>query len=157
MHLTGRSFILPLVGILTLLCTACSSKNEGKIVGKWKVQSGSGMDAKDLKSFEENKIYFVFDFKADKSLTIGLEATDSKSQATLASLSQGKTTSFNMKYRLRSGDAVEFYDLPKEMTEKGSGFIGKNKDLAKTHIMINGDNMIMTDDDGKTGNLVRMK
>ena len=60
------------------------------------------------------------------------------------------------KYKLLKGDAVEIYDLPKEMQDKeGDGLFGRKKDKAKTNIKISGDNMTMTDDDGKSCKLSR--
>jgi len=68
-----------------------------------------------------------------------------------------KNTTITCKYRLPAGDAVEFFDLPKELQEKGGGLFGKGKDSAKTTVKIDKDEMTMTDDDGKTGKFTRMK
>jgi hypothetical protein len=156
MHLTARSLLLFIVGGAALFCTACGSNNQGKIVGKWKMLSMPGMDAAQTKEMDKLNVYAFFEFKDDGSMTVGAESSDKDMQALL--LKQGVAKTLSCKYKLRSGDVVEFYDLPKEMQEKnGGGLFGSNKDRAKTRVKISGDNMTWTDDDGKSGNLVRLK
>ena len=137
------------------LVAGCGSNNKGKIEGKWKVNSMPGMEEKELKMMETMKAYGFMEFTPDGAMRIGVESADPQVQMLLAGA--GDKTVLSCKYKLGSGDSVEFYDLPKEMQEKGGGLFGKNKDRAKTSVKISGDNMTLTDPDGKTGTLTRVK
>jgi len=160
-----RPFVRPLalfvVGAVALLCTACgSSNNKGKIVGKWKINELPHKDNEAKEDFEglsKLGIYVYFDFRADNTLEMGVGADKPETLEFVKAMSKGQALQWTAKYKLLSGDGVEFYDLPKEMQEKGGGIFGKNKDRARTNVKIDGDRMTMTDDDGKTGQLSRVK
>jgi hypothetical protein len=154
MFLTARRVTLFFVCCLALLCNACSSNNKGKIEGKWKIVSGPGFDANTAKQLDIIKMYVYIEFKSDNTLTIGADTTDQNFKKQVAEAA--KSFSKGCKYRLKSGDIVEFYDIPKEMQEKGNGGLFGNKDRARPRIRIDGDNMTMTDDSGQM-NLVRLK
>ncbi len=155
MRVNARSLMLLIVGSIALSCTACSSNNAGKIIGKWKILSAPGLDSNLVKQMESMKIYTFIEFKADNGLIIGAESSDPKLQGELAKSGQAMTKS--CKYKLKGGDVVEFYDMPKDMQEKGGGGLFGGKDRARTRIKINGDDMTMIDDDGKNASLVRVK
>ena len=89
-------------------------------------------------------------FTATVEYSVEVEAASEKDVTRLVT--------WDAKYKLLSGEGVEFHDLPKDLQEQaGGGLFGRNKDRARTKIHIDGDNMTMTDDDGKSGKLVRIK
>jgi len=161
MRYTSRPFALIAVCAIAMLCTACGSKNKGKIEGKWKLIEAPASNEKDSETFQEmskSGLYMFFDFKADKSLTIGLHSDSEDMLKMVKALAPNKKITWDAKYKLLSGEGVEFHDLPKDLQEQaGGGLFGRNKDRARTKIHIDGDNMTMTDDDGKSGKLVRIK
>jgi len=140
------------VALLALSCSACASKNEGKIVGKWKMISGAGIDQQ-AKELEPLSAYMFMEFKADGSLIIGAESSDPNLQKVLQG--SGAKTTLSCKYHLRSGATVEFTDMLKEM-QTGGGPFGKSS-KARTNVTIDGDNMTMKDSDGTTMKLVKIK
>jgi hypothetical protein len=155
-----RSFVRTtsfVVVCLSLSALGCGSNNKGKIEGKWKIVSATGQE-QEMKQLAEMNGYMYMEFKADGVLAIGFEMTDPAMKKMIEAAAPGKT-SFALKYRLLSGDDVEFYDMPKEMQDQkgGGGLFGGGKDKAKTKIKIDGDNMTMTDSDGKSGTLTRVK
>jgi hypothetical protein len=158
MRLSARPLVMIAVCGLAMLCTACgASNNKGKIEGKWKMVSGPGFDEQ-AKMFEMLKAYFYFDFKPEGTLALGLEMSDPEMKKMFEGKVGAEKTSFTCKYKLLKGDAIEIYDLPKEMQkEGGGGLFGRNKDKARTNVKINGDNMTMTDEDGKSFQLSRVK
>lgn len=154
MRLPARPIALVAVFGLALLCTACSSNNKGKIEGKWKFVSAPGLDEGMLKKLEADKIHLYIEFTPGGTVSIGAASPDPEVQKRIDE-NQEKVT-ISCKYKLQSGDGVEFYDLPKEMREQGGGLFG-NKDRARTSITVDGDTMTMTDDHGKTGKFARWK
>jgi|GEM_PF-6187028 len=120
-----------------------SSNNEGKIVGKWKIISGPGMDAKQMESLGMS---MIMEFKDDGTVAMFPQFSDPKMQKMVEA--SGEKTSFSWKYKLGSGDAVEFYDFPKELKGKkgGDGPFG-SKERAKGNIKIDGDNMTINDEE----------
>jgi hypothetical protein len=156
-----RSLALIAVCGLAALSTACGSKNKGKIEGKWKLTeapTGKADDAENFKQMAQQGLYMYFDFKGDNTLTIGLHSDNEEMIKMMKSFAPNQQLAWTVKYKLLSGESVEFYDLPKELQEKGGGgLFGTNKDKARTKVHIDGDNMTMTDSDGKSGKLVRIK
>lgn len=157
-----RQFLRPLtlaaVFGISMLCTACGSNNKDKIVGKWKISDIPGQSEKDAAEFAEMSkmgMYVYFDFRPDNTMVMGVEADKPEIMEFVKAMAKGQQLSWTAKYKLLSRDGVEFYDLPKEMREKGGGLF--SKDRGRTKIKIDGDKMTMTDDDGKTGHLVRIK
>jgi len=147
-----RPLVLSLLFGATLFAAGCGkSSNEGKIVGKWKLLSAPGLDESQMKMAEALGMSFVFDFKPDGTLVAGLEAKD----AELAKMIEkgGEKTSQTGKYKLLSGDDVEFSGMGGG--KGGGGLFGKTE-TSRLKIKIDGDNMTMTGSDG-TGNLTRMK
>jgi len=150
-----RKVLYLAVCALALTATACSSNNKGKIEGKWKFVSGPGIDQQ-AKTLESAKAYLFFDFRPDGTVAIGVESSDPAMQKLLVGGTE-KTT-MSCKYKLLSGDGVEFYDMPKEMQDgKGGGMFGKNKERARTSAKIDGDNMTLTDPDNTRLTCVRVK
>jgi len=133
------------------------SNIKDKIFGKWKIVDAPGLDKEQIKQLEMLKLYVFMEFKADGSLAIGAAGVDAEAQKLLDNAP--KDTTVRLKYRLLADDEVEFFDLPKEL-QKGAGaggLFGKGKDKAKTTMKIDKDAMTMTDEDGKTGKLTRVK
>jgi hypothetical protein len=145
MHLTARSLMLFVVGV-ALFCTGCGSNNKGKIVGKWKVVSATGESDNSFKQMEQMKISLFFDFKDDNSVSMSVESTEERPKG--AKQEVNSLFSFNFKYKLLSGDMVEFYDLPKDLQQKGGGglFGSGTKDRGREKIKISGDNMTIIED-----------
>ena len=160
MRFSARPFALIAVCGIALACTACGSKNKGKIEGKWKLAdapSGSPEDTANFKKMADTGLYMFFDFRPDNSLTIGIHSDNEDMLKMIKALAGDQKISWDVKYKLLSGEGVEFYDLPKEFREQGGPGLFGGKDRARTKIRIEGDNMAMTDNDGKTAKLVRMK
>ncbi|HEX3146606.1 MAG TPA: hypothetical protein VHR66_00800 [Gemmataceae bacterium] len=146
---------------LALVAAGCGSNNKGKIEGKWKITefpSEPNSNTKDtFADLGKMGLYIAMEFKSDESLVMALAADKPETLEFVKLMSQGKPTSWNAKYKLESGDGVEFYDLPKDMQNKGGGGLFGSKDRAKVKIKIDGDNMTMTDDTSKVIKLVRVK
>jgi len=145
---------LRLVFVLAILCpallaTGCSSNNTGKIVGKWKMVSGKGMEAQKA-TMDSLKAYVFMEFKPDNTVSIGVESSDPAFQKILAA--GAEKTNMTGKYKLKSGNTVEMYDMPKQ---NGTGFF-QGKDRAQTDIKIEGTKMTMTDPDGSTFQLEKV-
>src|SRR5262245_61112458 len=125
MHQSARVLCVAVV-FASAAAAGCGSNNKGKIEGKWKLVSMAG-DQNMMKEMEMVKGYMYFDFRPDGTLIVGAESSDPAFQQMIAAA--GGKTSLSMKYRLSSGDWVEMYDLPKEMTPgKGGGLFGSGKD-----------------------------
>ena len=142
----SRKIAFVLLAALAIVATGCgSSNNKGKIVGKWKMTGGAGMKEDDLKMMEAFGVAMVVEFRDDGTVTLGAQANNPELQKALDSKEK---SSFTFKYKLHSGDVVEFYDLPKEMQEskKGGSPFG-SKDRGKVNVKIEGDNMTWSDDD----------
>lgn len=135
------------------LVAGCSSNNKGKIEGRWKFVSVPGVDEKMVQQLAAEKVYLFVDFSPNGTMTLGAASEDKDVQQRLNQ--SGEKVTMSCKYKLLSGDDVEFYDLPKEMQEKG-GLFG-SKDRARTKVKVTGDTMTMTDPDGKSGSFARMK
>lgn len=160
MRVFGRPIALIMVCSLALLCTACGSNNKGKIVGKWKItdppDKTSEKSRKDYAKMSQAGFYMSLEFKPDGVLTIGLGSDKPDQLDFLRAMAPNNRISWDAKYKLQTGDTVEFYDLPKEMQSSGGGGLFGGADRVKVKISINGDTMSMTDKEG-TGKLVRMK
>jgi hypothetical protein len=126
--------------------------NKSKIVGKWKITGGTDIKADDLKAMEMFKAFVFMEFRADGSARLGVEFGDPDFKK-LVEKGGADKTSFNFKYKLGPGDNIEIYDLPKELTAKGGPF---NKDRAKCIVKIDGDKMVITDEDKKTLELKKL-
>jgi hypothetical protein len=142
-----------------LFAAGCKSNNEGKIVGKWKVigVSGPNADPEDFAEMQKFGVYLFLDFRVDGVMVVGIDSDNPEKLNEIKQLAPGGKLSVDVKYKLRFGDGIEFYDLPAEMQEQGGGLFGRNKDRALAKVKINGDQMTMTDDDGTSGQLVRVK
>jgi hypothetical protein len=134
--------------------TGCSSNNKGKIEGRWKFVNVPGVDQNMVRQLDTMGIYLFIEFDPNGTMTLGAASANKDIQEKLAQ--SGEKVTFSCKYKLHSGDDVEFYDLPKELQEKGGGLFG-NKDRARTKIKVNGDTLTMTDPDGKSGTFSRAK
>lgn len=159
----SRKCAFALLAGFALIATGCggASNNAGKIVGKWQITGGPGMKGDEMKMMEMMKITPYFEFKADGTAGFGISAADAMFKKMIEEKAGG-VTNVTFKYKLLSGDGVELYDLPKELTEKkggGGGMFGK-KDRARANVKIDGDSMSISDDDElKTSpmTLTRMK
>jgi hypothetical protein len=123
---------------LALAAVGCGSNNKGKIVGKWRLDSGGGMTEPVLKQLAEQEGYAFFEFKDDGTMTMGFGSTDPQKQEALDKLTLG-----SCKYKLGTGDAVELYDLSKSMRDDEGGSPFGKEDRAKGAIKIDGDTMTL--------------
>jgi hypothetical protein len=126
------------------------SNNTKAIKGKWKVDSLPGIGEAEQKVFKELQVTLYFDFAADGTFAMGF---DSPNKAFMDALKDKfGTTRFLAKYKLLAEDGVELYDFaPGPLSD---AFKGKK---ARSDCKIDGEKMTMTDPDGKTGKLTRMK
>jgi hypothetical protein len=128
------------------------SNNKGKIVGKWKVTSGSDKKVDELKTLEMLKLFMVFEFKDDGTLLFGIDSDDAETKKRL----KKETSSYTVTYTLGPGDEVELSGLAKaDENKKGDGPPGK-KDRQKATIKIDGDKMTITDAEKKTIELKKL-
>src|SRR5207248_6894950 len=121
-----------------------------------KLVSAPGLDQVN-KQMEEMQAYMYMEFKPDGTLTMGADFADPQMKELVEKMaaSSGQKISYSWKYKLLSGDGVEFYDMPKELQQKGGGVFGKGES-SKVKVTIDGDNMTVTGSDG-TGKLTRVK
>jgi hypothetical protein len=141
---------------LALLAVGCSSNNKGKIEGKWKFVSlpEKAADKGGLAELTKAGFYIYIEFQADGGATFGI-GSDKKEADRNKEEEANQQTAWKLKYKLLPGDAVEFYDTPKELqTGTGGGLFG-SKGRAKVTVAINGTEMKITDDDG-TATLTRI-
>jgi hypothetical protein len=151
-----RFFTASLVVAIALFAVGCGkSNNEGKIVGKWKIDYAPGFDEGMVQMLAAEKIYAYIEFTPDNTCTIGVTSDDPTVRQEIAQ--SGEATTVRCKYKLLSGDGLEMYDMPKELQEGAGSPFGGKADRARTKAKIDGDTMTMTDDDGKTGKLTRIR
>jgi hypothetical protein len=140
---------------LALFASGCGvpSNNKGKIEGKWKVVSfPDKLSAEDKAGFDQmaqEGVYFFMEFTSEGVVTVGFDGPQ-KLLDSMKAFTHDKQITWEAKYKLRAGDEVEFYDLPKEMQANG-GLLG-----SKATIQIQGTEMKMTDADG-TATLQKMQ
>jgi hypothetical protein len=140
----SRKVAFILLAALAIVATGCgSSNNKGKIVGKWKITGGGGIKEDQAKMMEALGVAAYIEFREDGTAAFGMQANNPEFQKALDSKEK---TSASFKYKLLSGDVVEFYDLPKDSGEKSNNPFG-SKDREKATIKIDGDNMTISDDD----------
>jgi hypothetical protein len=151
MRFTRLAFLALLVAVTGLVAGCGKSNNEGKIQGKWKIEYAPGFEEQMVKQLASMQTYAYIEFGKD-TCTIGVHSENPQVLDGLAK--SGEKTTMTCKYKLLSGDGLEMYDLPPELKSMGTG--GK-ADRARTKVKIDGDNMTMTDDDGKQGKLTRVK
>jgi hypothetical protein len=144
--LSRRAVVLSAVAMLVLSLSSCGSKNEGKIIGKWKVVDSSKAE---FKQIGDSGMYMYFEFQGDGTFNMGIGANDPNLEKLLAM--SGKPLKYPGKYKLAMGETVNFTDFK---GPDGKGFDGKDK--ATTKVTINGDDMRMTDPDGTTMTLKKM-
>ena len=157
---TARPLAILVLAVSGLLATGCGkSNNEGKIVGKWKIvglpDKTSAQHRDEFSKLNTLGVYVYLDFRPDNTLTMGVGSDAPGMLQMMKAGAPGGKLEWPAKYKLKSGDAVEIYDMPKEMQGQGGGMFG-SKDRAAVKISINGDNMSMTDEEG-TGQLVRVQ
>ncbi|MBN9119993.1 MAG: hypothetical protein J0I06_12660 [Planctomycetes bacterium] len=155
----SRKVAFVLLAALAITATGCGSNNKGKIEGKWKVVSfpekTSEKNKNDVAEMGKLGIYVYMEFKPEGAFVFGVGAEKQEMLDMMKALAPNQKTTWDAKYKLLSGDGVEIYDLPKDMQKEGSGLFG-NKDRARVKVVINGDEMKMTDDDG-TATLTKIK
>ena len=155
MILARRKVALLVLSGLALAAAGCGkSNNEGKIAGKWKLVSAPGIDEKEIKLLDGFGMAMVFDFRADGSVTAGMEATDPALRAEVekAAQAKGEQISTSGRYKLLSGDDVEFSGFTGG--KAGGGLFGKGE-KGRAKVQIQGDDMTLVASDG-TGKFVRM-
>jgi hypothetical protein len=149
--------LLASVALMVTVSGCGSSNNKGKIAGKWKITGGTDMKADEMKMMEALKTYPYMEFKDDGTVTFGVEFGDPDMKKLIEQSGKGDKMNFSFKYKLGSGDEVEFYDVPKDLQDKDKKGGPFKKDRAKAMIKIDGDNMTMTDEDKKEVKLTKMK
>jgi len=154
--ITARRLFTVALAAVALFAAGCSSNNKGKIEGKWKVTAPPDKDAKAAEGFKElgeRGIYMYMEFKPDGTFYLGFGADNPGALAMLKMGMPGGKLEFPAKYRLKSGNKVEIYDLSADakqlMSEKG--------DVMRSDVIIEGDNMTVKDPDGTITKLTRMK
>ncbi len=139
--------MLLLISATALTLSSCSSNNESKIVGKWKLVESSKPE--EIKQMSDVGMYLYFEFRADNTFDMGI-GSDKPGMLDLIKMT-GKPVVYPGKYKLGSGDTVNFSEFK---GPDGKGFDGKDK--ARSNITIEGDNMTIKDADGKTMKLVKV-
>ena len=142
MQFVSRKFALVVLAVLALGASGCGSNNKGKIEGKWRIVSTPGEKSVEL---GEGPIYMYYEFLPDGTTNLGIAATDAKEAPVV--LTSGK-------YKLLTGDDVEFSGMSEEGAKKGGLFGKGNK--GRLRVKIDGDNMTITGSDG-TMKLTRVK
>jgi hypothetical protein len=150
MRFASRNIAFILMIALALTATGCASNNKGKIEGKWQLTSFPGMEEFEKVS-QATGLIMYFEFEPNGVFALGFEC---ENKAILDAIkAKAGATRFTAKYKLLSGDGVELYDFsPGPLTD---AFKGQKR--ARSNIKITGDTMTMTDPDGKSGSLKRMK
>ena len=151
MLFASRKFAFVLLAVFALAAAGCGG-NASKIVGKWKVVSGTGKDGKEQK-LEIFGMSPIMEFTSDGNVKVGMDVSgmppefkpkdDDKEAA--AKMQEMKQVG---KYKV-SGDTIEFLDMGKA----GNSPVGKNN---KGKLKIDGDNLTISGDDGSL-KLSRMK
>src|SRR5689334_6880343 len=98
------------------LVAGCGSNNKGKIEGKWKVVSFPEKGGKStIEDMSKQGMYLYLEFKPDGAMTLALGAEKPEMLELIKGFAKAKNQqiSWDMKYKLLSGDGVEIYDLPK--------------------------------------------
>jgi hypothetical protein len=110
-----------------------------------------------MAELEKQGVHLYIEFMPDGGVTIGLGADKPEMLEALKAIAkmQNQQISWNMKYKLLLGDAVEIYDMPKDMQTGGGGLFG-SKDKARVNVKITGENMALLDEQGTT-TLTKMK
>jgi len=157
MLIASRKYAFILLAGLAFLAVGCSSNNKGKIEGKWKItalpEKGSGKN--DMAEMTKVGIYVYMEFKPDGGLVFGVSSDKPEVLDFMKAAGAKQKFTWDAKYKLLPGDAVEIYDLPKDLQSGETGLFSK-KDRAKVMIKITGTEMKMTDDDG-TATLTKMQ
>ena len=139
------------VAVIAVSFASCSN-NKGKIEGKWKVTNASKNN--EFSKMKEMGITLYFEFKADGTCGMGLMADPNQPGAEgmlkIIMADPSYTAQFgntNGKYSLGSGDKITI-----------SGFkTPSGVDKTQTNMKITGDAATMTDPDGTTMSLERVK
>lgn|GEM_PF-2099390 len=142
-----RFLVLSLFALSALTLTSCSSNNDGKIVGRWKIVESSNM-TEEVETLNKAKIYKYFEFTADGKVTTGAASDDFQ---LFNKLAEGLKPVVG-KYSLGSGNTVTLSDFTKP--DGTVAVEGVNK--AKPEIIIVGDSMTIRDRDGSVQKLVRI-
>src|SRR5690349_635079 len=101
-----------------LFATGCGS-NKDRIIGKWKVESGPGMDAAKLPG---GKAFMYMDFAKDGTMKLGIEVTDPAEKQKLGPLAD---MTFPGKYTV-SGDNLELHPADGDKGKEGLFKPGEN-------------------------------
>jgi hypothetical protein len=148
-----RKLAFVLFAGLALVVAGCGSNNKGKIEGRWKVTTfPEKTDAKtknEMDQLGKMGLYLFLEFKSDGTMSVGLGADKKEVLDVIKAMAPQQKTTWDMKYKLLSGDGVEVYDMPADLQSGGGGLFGK-KDRARVSIKINGDDMTLVDDEGTT-------
>jgi hypothetical protein len=147
-----RPGTLPVLVGLFAVC-GCGSNNKGAIEGKWKVLSASRNPAV-LERMAGRQLFFTYTFSDDGTLAIGTESSG------LTPLRQpgpdGEPRSFSLKYKLKSGNDVEAFDVSKTLRDAYDGVFGF-ADNEVWRVSISGTEMAITEPDGNTVKLLKFQ
>jgi len=157
MFRTHRVLAVVLLAGVALMSAGCGSNNKDKIVGKWKFIESPNADAETKKGLDMMAMmgaYMYFDFNADNTVVIGVESDKPGMLDLLKMSTPGGTLTFPAKYKLLSGNKVEFYDLSPEAKAL---IKGADKGRMVSEIMIDGGKLTMKDPDGSIGKFERYK
>lgn len=150
MPTASRTLALVALFGLALAAAGCGSNNKGKIEGRWKIVSLPEKVQKgknDMAEMAKMGLYVYMEFRPDGTATFGVGADKQEMMDLIKMAAPNQKVTWDAKYKLRSGDGVELYDLPKDIQSGGGGLFG-NKDRARVKVKINGNEMKMTDEDG---------
>jgi hypothetical protein len=137
-----RVAFLVLAGF-ALVAAGCNS-NKDKIVGKWKIESGPGME---MLSLFEGKAFMYMEFSKDGTVRMGLEATDPAMKEKLTKAEAPPPAKYTV-----NGDTLE---VQPPDNAKDSPFSKKGDNTAKIKFEGN-DKLTLSGKDGEI-KLTRMK
>ena len=109
-----------------------------------------------MRTLEEVGVYFYIEFKPKDTLNLGMGSDRPEIHNVFRNLQAfgGRVASWTARYQLQWGDGVEFFYLPQGV--QNQGLFGK-KERARTQIRIEGDNLLLTNDEGKISKFTRLK
>lgn len=145
-HLIRIFIAVPVLGLLI----GCGSNNEGKILGKWKILQSKGFDENTKNKMDMMKAFTFVEFKPDSTMSMGIHFADSNKENPFVQM-LNKAFDFSLKYKLLSGNRVEFYDAP-----PGKDLF-KGKERAQATITIDGNKMKWVDSDGTAMTLEKIQ
>ncbi len=122
----------------------------------WGGSSRKGSQVREqMRILEEVGLYFYIEFKPKDTLDLGMGSDKPEVLNAIRSIQAlGGPVNWTARYQLQWGDGVEFFYLPQAV--QNQGLFGK-KERARTKIRIEGDNLLLTNDEGKCSKFTRLK